>query len=250
MLIILTIFYICKDRCYTNRDCKTMNIKKRYELVQKTCEAFNLPLTDITAKDVESKIIILKKLYKDGENYRDQVFKIANKLLVPLLVLIISAILSMKEKTITYIDLSHILEYVFPVIIFVIVIIGMLIISCMGIGYKLGRYVISSFLVPYGHLIDYSIYWLKFIKEELPEIKDYLKKRESMQDIENYEKEVSIKKFAKVYIEWKNLSSNKENQVINLLKEESKYTMKMLNKRKHFEELSRKLDKWMKEANS
>ncbi|MGY3820483.1 hypothetical protein ACWNT3_07375 [Ligilactobacillus salivarius] len=227
-----------------------MNIKKRYELVQKTCEAFNLPLTDITAKDVESKIIILKKLYKDGENYRDQVFKIANKLLVPLLVLIISAILSMKEKTITYIDLSHILEYIFPVIIFVIVIIGMLIISCMGIGYKLGRYVISSFLVPYGHLIDYSIYWLKFIKEELPEIKDYLKKRESMQDIENYEKEVSIKKFAKVYIEWKNLSSNKENQVINLLKEESKYTMKMLNKRKHFEELSRKLDKWMKEANS
>ena len=52
------------------------------------------------------------------------------------------------------------------------------------------------------------------------------------------------------YIEWKNLSSNKENQVINLLKEESEHTIKMLDKRKHFEKLSKELDGKLEKSNS
>ena len=250
VIIVGIISYFFQNRYYKNRDYKTMDIRKRYKLVQKVCVAFNLSLTNITVEDIESKIVALKKLHKDGENYRDKAFKIANKLLVPLLVLIISAVLSMKEKMITYIDLSHIYVHILPIIMFVIAIIGMLIISCMGISYELGRYIVSSFLVPYGHLIDYSIYWLKFLKEELPEIKDYLKKSKSMQDIENYEKEVSIKKFAKVYIEWKNLSSNKEKQVINILKEESDHTIQMLNESKHFKKLSKELDEKLEKSNS
>lgn len=164
-----------------------------------------------------------------------------NKSLVYLLGLILSASLTIKGKIVIVI--------ISVLIAAVIVIIAVSIISCMGFVYET-RYTSSNFLVPYRHLIDYSIYWLKFIKEELPEIKDYLKKRESMQDIENYEKEVSIKKFAKVYIEWKNLSSNKENQVINLLKEESEHTIKMLDKHKHFEKLSKELDEKLEKSNS
>lgn len=38
-----------------------MNIRKRYELVQKICEAFNLSLTDVTLENIENKILILKK---------------------------------------------------------------------------------------------------------------------------------------------------------------------------------------------
>lgn len=242
MSIILIALYVCKDRYYTNRDCKTMNIRKRYELVQKVCEAFNLSLTDITAEDVESKIARLKNLYDYEKKCRNKIIKHIISLSKFLLGIIIPAIIS----TSIYLKLS----IIFILSIIAIFSIAVALISCIGSIYEAFSYATGNFWVPYGHLIDYSIYWLKFIKGELPEIKDYLKKRKSMQDIENYEKEASIKKFAKVYIEWKNLSSNKENQVINLLKEESKYTMQMLNKCRHFEELSRKLDKWMKEANS
>lgn len=242
MSIILIALYVCKDRYYTNRDCKTMNIRKRYELVQKVCEAFNLSLTDITAEDVESKIVRLKNLYDYEKKCRNKIIKHIISLSKFLLGIIIPAIIS----TSIYLKLS----IIFILSIIAIFSIAVALISCIGSIYEAFSYATGNFWVPYGHLIDYSIYWLKFIKGELPEIKDYLKKRKSMQDIENYEKEASIKKFAKVYIEWKNLSSNKENQVINLLKEESKYTMQMLNKCRHFEELSRKLDKWMKEANS
>lgn len=242
MSIILIALYVCKDRYYTNRDCKTMNIRKRYELVQKVCEAFNLSLTDITAEDVESKIARLKNLYDYEKKCRNKIIKHIISLSKFLLGIIIPAIIS----TSIYLKLS----IIFILSIIAIFSIAVALISCMGSIYEAFSYATGNFWVPYGHLIDYSIYWLKFIKGELPEIKDYLKKRKSMQDIENYEKGASIKKFAKVYIEWKNLSSNKENQVINLLKEESKYTMQMLNKCRHFEELSRKLDKWMKEANS
>ena len=241
VIIVGIISYFFQNRYYKNRDYKTMNIRKRYELVQKICEAFNLSLTDVTLENIENKILILKNLYKDGGKYRDKVFKIMNKSLVYLLGLILSAALTMKGKIVIVI--------ISVLIVAVIVIIAVSMISCMGFVYEM-RYTSSNFLVPYGHLIDYSIYWLKFIKEELPEIKDYLKKRESMQDIENYEKEVSIKKFAKVYIEWKNLSSNKENQVINLLKEESEHTIKMLDKRKHFEKLSKELDEKLEKSNS
>lgn len=236
--------YFYQNRYYINRDCKTMNIKQRYELVQKICESFNLSLIDIEEKDVESKISILKKLYEDGRKYRNNVFKIMNRSLIYLLGLILSTMLTMKGKIV--------LDIVSILILAIIAVITLAVLSCIGPAYEMCRYVVKNSLVPYGHLIDYSIYWLKFLKEELSEIRDYdyLKKRKSMQDIENYEKEASIKKFAKVYIEWKNLSSNKENQVINILKGESKYTMQMLNKYRHFEELSRELDKWMKEANT
>ena len=215
-----------------------MNIRKRYELVQKICAAFNLSLTDITTEDVESKIVVLRNLYKNGGDYRNSVFKIMNKVLKYLLGLILSAALAMKGKIVIFIILSLITITALIIVISVF--------SCTGPGYEMYRYVKNSFLIPYGYLIDYSIYWLKFLKEELPEIKDYLKKRESMQDIENYEKEASIKKFAKVYIEWKNLNSNKENHVINLLKKESEHTIQMLNKSKHFKKLSKELDEKMK----
>ena len=238
--IVGIISYFYQNRYYRNRDSKTMNIRKRYELVQKICAAFNLSLTDITAEDVENKIVVLRNLYKNGGDYRNYVFKIMNKVMKYLLGLILSAALAMKGKIVIFIILSLI------TITVLIIVISMF--SCTGPGYEMYRYVKNSFLIPYGHLIDYSIYWLKFLKEELPEIKDYLKKGESMQDIEIYEKEVSIKKFAKVYIEWKNLSSNKEKQVINILKEESDHTIQMLNESKHFKKLSKELDEKLKKV--
>lgn len=234
--------YFYQNRYYINRDYKTMSIKQRYELVQKICEAFNLSLIDIEEKDVESKISILKKLYEDGRKYRNKVFKIMNRSLIYLLGLILSTMLTMKGKIV--------LDIVSILILAIIAIITLAVLSCIGPAYEMCRYAVKNSLVPYGHLIDYSIYWLKFLKEELPEIKDYLKKGESMQDIEIYEKEVSIKKFAKVYIEWKNLSSNKEKQVINILKEESDHTIQMLNESKHFEKLSKELDEKLKKSNS
>ena len=234
--------YFYQNRYYINRDYKTMSIKQRYELVQKICEAFNLSLIDIEEKDVESKISILKKLYEDGRKYRNKVFKIMNRSLIYLLGLILSTMLTMKGKIV--------LDIVSILILAIIAIITLAVLSCIGPAYEMCRYAVKNSLVPYGHLIDYSIYWLKFLKEELPEIKDYLKKGESMQDIEIYEKEVSIKKFAKVYIEWKNLSSNKEKQVINILKEESDHTIQMLNESNHFEKLSKELDEKLKKSNS
>lgn len=235
--------YFYQNRYYINRDYKTMNIKQRYELVQKICEAFNLSLMiDIEEKDVESKITILKKLYEDGRKYRNKVFKIMNRSLIYLLGLSLSTMLTMKGKIV--------LDIVSILILAIIAIITLAFLSCIGPAYEMCRYAVKNSLVPYGHLIDYSIYWLKFLKEELPEIKDYLKKSKSMQDIENYEKEVSIKKFAKVYIEWKNLSSNKEKQVINILKEESDHTIQMLNESKYFEKLSKELDEKLEKSNS
>ncbi|MBZ4024843.1 hypothetical protein K7E17_03285 [Ligilactobacillus salivarius] len=242
--IIGMIVHLYQNRYYKIRDYKTMNIKKRYGIAQQICKAYNLSLAEVTEKDIESKISILKKLYEDGRKYRDKTFKIMNKSLVYSLGLIISAALAMKGKII--------LDIISLLISVIVAIIVSALISCTGSIYEVCRYAAGNFWVPYGHLIDYSIYWLKFLKEELPEIRDYdyLKKRKSMQDIENYEKEVSIKKFAKVYIEWKNLSSNKEKQVINILKEESEFTIQMLDKRKHFEKLSKELDEKLKKSNS
>lgn len=243
VIIVGIISYFFQNRYYKNRDYKTMDIRKRYELVQKICEAFNLSLTDITEEDIESKIAKLKNLYDYGKKCRNKIIKRTISLSKFLLGIIIPAIIS----TSIYLKLS----IIFILSTIAIFSIAVAITYCMGIIiYEKYEYLISVFLVPYGHLIDYSIYWLKFIKEELPEIKDYLKKRESMQDIENYEKEVSIKKFAKVYVEWKNLSSNKEIQVINLLKEESELTIQMLDKRKHFEKLSKELDEKLEKSNS
>ena len=165
-----------------------------------------------------------------------------NKSLVYSLGLIISAALAMKGKIIL-----DVISFLISVIVAIIV---SALISCTGSIYEVCRYAAGNFWVPYGHLIDYSIYWLKFLKEELPEIKKYINKNGNMWDIKRYEEEVSIKKFAKVYIEWKNLSSNKEKQVINILKEESEHTIQMLDKRKHFEKLSKELDEKLEKSNS
>ena len=240
--IIGMIVHLYQNRYYKIRDYKTMNIKKRYGIVQQICEAYNLSLAEVTEKNIESKISILKKLYEDGRKYRDKTFKIMNKSLVYSLGLIISAALAMKGKIIL-----DVISFLISVIVAIIV---SALISCTGSIYEVCRYAASNFWVPYGHLIDYSIYWLKFLKEELPEIKKYINKNGNMWDIKRYEEEVSIKKFAKVYIEWKNLSSNKEKQVINILKEESEHTIQMLDKRKHFEKLSKELDEKLEKSNS
>lgn len=240
--IIGMIVHLYQNRYYKIRDYKTMNIKKRYGIVQQICEAYNLSLAEVTEKNIESKISILKKLYEDGRKYRDKTFKIMNKSLVYSLGLIISAALAMKGKIIL-----DVISFLISVIVAIIV---SALISCTGSIYEVCRYAAGNFWVPYGHLIDYSIYWLKFLKEELPEIKKYINKNGNMWDIKRYEEEVSIKKFAKVYIEWKNLSSNKEKQVINILKEESEHTIQMLDKRKHFEKLSKELDEKLEKSNS
>src|SRR5699024_1685252 len=240
--IIGMIVHLYQNRYYKIRDYKTMNIKKRYGIVQQICEAYNLSLAEVTEKNIESKISILKKLYEDGRKYRDKTFKIMNKSLVYSLGLIISAALAMKGKII--------LDVIYFLISVIVAIIVSALISCTGSIYEVCRYAAGNFWVPYGHLIDYSIYWLKFLKEELPEIKKYINKNGNMWDIKRYEEEVSIKKFAKVYIEWKNLSSNKEKQVINIMKEESEHTIQMLDKRKHFEKLSKELDEKLEKSNS
>ena len=240
--IIEMIVHLYQNRYYKIRDYKTMNIKKRYGIVQQICEAYNLSLAEVTEKNIESKISILKKLYEDGRKYRDKTFKIMNKSLVYSLGLIISAALAMKGKIIL-----DIISLLIPVIVAIIV---SALISCTGSIYEVCRYAAGNFWVPYGHLIDYSIYWLKFLKEELPEIKKYINKKGNMRDIKRYEEEVSIKKFAKVYVEWKNLSSNKEKQVINILKEESDHAIQMLNESKHFEKLSKELDEKLEKSNS
>lgn len=240
--IIGMIVHLYQNRYYKIKDYKTMNIKKRYGIVQQICEAYNLSLAEVTEKNIESKISILKKLYEDGRKYRDKTFKIMNKSLVYSLGLIISAALAMKGKIIL-----DVISFLISVIVAIIV---SALISCTGSIYEVCRYAAGNFWVPYGHLIDYSIYWLKFLKEELPEIKKYINKNGNMWDIKRYEEEVSIKKFAKVYIEWKNLSSNKEKQVINILKEESEHTIQMLDKRKHFEKLSKELDEKLEKSNS
>lgn len=234
--------YFYQNRYYINRDYKTMNIKQRCELVQKICEAFNLSLIDIEEKDVESKISILKKLYEDGRKYRNKVFKIMNRSLIYLLGLILSTMLTMKGKIV--------LDIVSILILAIIAIITLAILSCIGPAYEMCRYAVKNSLVPYGHLIDYSIYWLKFLKEELPEIKKYIDKRKNVRNIKRYEEEASIRKFAEVYLEWKKLSLNKKTQVIILLKKEFKYTMQMLDKRKHFEKLSKELDEKLEKSNS
>lgn len=81
-----------------------------------------------------------------------------NNSLKYLLGLILSAALAMKGEIVIFIILSLI------TIIALIIVISMF--SCMKLGYEMCRCVKNSFLVPYGHLIDYSIYWLKFLKEE------------------------------------------------------------------------------------
>ena len=196
VIYFVVMFSCAKNRYDYLRKLEALPLKEKIDKMHEICDSFNIKI--LSEESVNNKITEIKNAMSFFKTYRNKnitFIKILFTSMAGLVITIIAKSAEISRDRRNAIIILLVLTFIF--------IVAFVLYLCSSNGFEFFNFTFGNMFIPYMNLLDYSLVYLYFIKQEIEKLQ---------QEFDNDIRDNTLKSIFNKYIKSANIKQRKENK--------------------------------------